>query len=375
MKQAKTYDVYVVIPLKWAYTRRIVMGIREYSRCRPEWRLIWAPNIGWVRRVRRMRRAGIIARIRSAPLMRQIRALGVPAVNVSGRLPQSAVPRVLSDHRAVGRLAAQHLLERGFRQCLFVGDPMEHSSVVHGEGFCEVVKAAGGVCRLAALGDLRRPGALKDLPRPLGVFLYLDDIATEVMSLFGQDGWEIPRDAALVGVNDDEVFCDLAEVPLSSVDPNAEKVGYEAAALLDRLMKGGRAPAHPIRIPPRGVVTRASSDHIALADADLSKAVQFIRLHACDPMTVRDVVETIDISRRTLEGRFKALFGRTLHDEIRQVQLERARRLLGETSLSVAEVGARSGFKYVNRFSAIFKASVGKSPGAYRAAVKQVARR
>jgi LacI family transcriptional regulator len=307
--------------------------------------------------------------------MRQIKAMGVPAVNVSGHLPESAVPRVMSDHRAVGRLAAQHLLERGFRQCLFVGDPLEHSSVVHAEGFVEVVKAAGGACRLAALGDLRHPGALKGLPRPLGVFLYLDDIATEVMSLFRQDGWEIPREAALVGVNDDEVFCDLSEVPLSSVDPNAEKVGYEAAALLDRLMKGGRAPAQPIRIPPRGVVTRASSDYIALADADLAKAVQFIRLHACDPMIVRDVVETIDISRRTLEGRFKALFGRTLHDEIRRVQLERAKYLLAQTGLSIAEVGVRSGFKYVNRFSAIFKGAVGQSPGAYRAAAKPVARR
>jgi LacI family transcriptional regulator len=306
---------------------------------------------------------GVIALVRTPELMRQLLDSNLPCVNVSGRLAHSRLPYVTPDQEAVGAMAAAHLLERRYRNFIYVGDRSEEFSRERGEGFSATLAKAGCSCEGLELREL--PAALERTPKPLAIMTYLDDLAPAVMSACRTAGLEIPSEVAIVGVNNDEVFCELTHVPLSSVDPNAQRVGREAAALLDRILGGDCHPSE-LRVPPRGVVVRSSSDYFALEDADLAKAVHFIQQHACDPMTVNDILPHTSVSRRTLEYRFRDQFGRSLHDEIRRVQLERAKQLLVNTDLTIASVGERSGFAYANRFSALFRDAVGMPPGEYR---------
>jgi len=354
-------DVHIIVPLEWSYTRQLVLGVRAYSREKQDWRLV----LGGEFPVRaREAHAGAIALVRTPALMRRLCASGLPCVNVSGRLKGSALPRVMPDQKAVAAAAAEHLLERRYRHFIFVGDTSEGFSGERAKGFAAAVAKAGHSCESLELNAL--PTALKRTPKPLAIMTYLDDVAPAAMSACRAANLEIPREVAIVGVNNDEVFCELTDVPLSSVDPNAERVGYEAAAMLDRMLRGKRPPPSPVLIAPRGVVIRASSDYFALEDPELAKAVQYIQEHACDPMTVNDILAHINISRRTLEYRFRDQFGRSLHDEMRRVQLERAKQLLLRTDLTIPDVGERSGFAYVNRFSTLFRDAVGMPPGQYR---------
>lgn len=354
-------DIHIIVPLEWSYTRRLVLGVRSFCRKKPDWRLVWGGDFAGHANGRK---AGAIALVRSPALIRRLRTAALPVVNVSGRLKDAKLPRVMPDQEAIGRAAAEHLLERRYRNFVFVGDPDERFSREREAGFHAAVSRPGCPCLSATPNTLVT--ALKRSPRPVGIMTYLDDIAPAVISACRATNLEIPREAAIVGVNNDDVFCELTDIPLSSVDPNAEHVGYEAAALLDRMLKGKRPPTSPVLVAPRGVVVRASSDYFALEDVDLAKAVQYIQEHACDPMTVTDVLPHINISRRTLEYRFREQFDRSLHDEIRRVQLEQAKRLLVRTDLTVPDVGERSGFAYVNRFSTLFRDAVGMPPGEYR---------
>lgn len=359
--------VYVRLPLQWAYTRHVAQGVREYGRHRRDWRLVWVWPESKVLPASSGKR-GIITMIRTPTERRTVAAWGIPAVNVSGHLARSPMGRVTSDHRAIGRMAAEHLIGRGYRCILFVGDSSLHYSRERWAGVREAVRLVGLKTVAVEIADVwKRPRTLACVKPPVGIVLHLDDPAADVMHACRHIGWEIPREAAIVGVNNDDVFCDLTPVPLSSVDPDAPRVGHEAAVLLDRLLRGARVSAKETLVPPRGVVVRESSDYFAVEDRALAAAAAYIRDHACDPMAVRDIPRQVGVCRRTLEMRFRAHFGRTLHDEIRRVQIERAKQLLISTHLPVTEVGERSGFKYVNRFSVIFRSETGQPPGAFRA--------
>jgi LacI family transcriptional regulator len=170
----------------------------------------------------------------------------------------------------------------------------------------------------------------------------------------------------VLGVNNDELLCELAFPPLSSVTPNARRAGYEAAALLDRMMRGERLPPDEIRIPPLGICCRQSTDVLAVEDSAIAQALRFIREHACDPIDVSDVLRVVPLSRRVLEQRFVQLLNRTPHAEILSVRLNRAKQLIGETKLSLGEIATRAGFEHPEYLSVVFKREEGLSPREYR---------
>src|SRR5262249_29800449 len=157
-------------------------------------------------------------------------------------------------------------------------------------------------------------------------------------------GLRVPDEVAVIGVDNDEFLCHLSSPPLSSVNTGAERVGYEAAALLDRLMAGGRPPTAPILLPPVGVVVRSSTDVVASEDRELAELIRFVRDNACGGLRVEEALRRSSLSPSTMQRRFKALLGRTPKQEILRVQLERAKQLLAETDLTVAEVAAKCGF-------------------------------
>jgi LacI family transcriptional regulator len=177
----------------------------------------------------------------------------------------------------------------------------------------------------------------------------------------------VPDDVAVIGVDNDANLCNLCTPPLSSIDTNPSLVGYEAAALLMRLVNGEKPRKKPILLgAPRGLVRRQSTDLLAVNDAEVVKALQFIRERACDGIRVGDVIAQTRHSPSTLERRIKAFLGRSIKSEITRVRLERAKLFLQETNLEVAQIARRTGFSELKRLSEVFRRSEGTTPTVYR---------
>jgi LacI family transcriptional regulator len=207
---------------------------------------------------------------------------------------------------------------------------------------------------------------LKQLPKPVGLMGCYDIRAREVLDACMLAGLAVPDEVAVIGVDNDDLICELAEPRLSSVIPNAHRTGYEAAALLERMLAGERVPPGAYLIPPVGIVTRHSTDMLAVDDPHVAAALRFIRERACDGINVEDVVAAVPLSRRVLETRFKQLTSRTPHAEIQRVQIDRVKQLLTETELTLEAAAHRCGFRHSEYMSVVFKRITGMTPGRFR---------
>jgi LacI family transcriptional regulator len=275
---------------------------------------------------------------------------------------------------AIGRLAADHVLERGFRNVAYCG--------FEGEAWCDA-RLAGVRQRVEPCAVFRTPWRgirehawqeerdliaawLGGLPRPLAVVTCNDVRGHHVLDACRTLGLAVPEEVAVVGVDNAETFCSLCDPPLSSVVPDAERIGYEAAELLQRLMCGESARPNARSIPPRGIVVRQSSDSIAISDPDVARAVRFIRENAHHPIGVEDVLHRTGISRSTLERRFRAALGRSPHDEIQRYRLGRVKKLLGETDWSLARIAEEAGYDHAEYMMVQFKRETGLTPTQWR---------
>ena len=285
--------------------------------------------------------------------------------------------------RGAARLAAAHLLERGFRHYAFVGSFGRVWSDRRQQSFCATIREAGFQAHVYDPPRARRDRVwereqsvlarwLGNLPRPIGVMACDDDRGREVLEACRAGGLQVPEEVAVVGVDNDELLCELADPPLSSVALSAEPGGYRVAAVLDRLMRArarGNAPPrkpHRLLVEPLHVVTRRSTGIVALDDLEVAAALHFLHDHAGEPIGVGDVVKHLTISRRSLEIRFRKTIGRTIHEELQRVRLVRARRLLLETDLPIPRVAEASGFASPSYFAQVFRLQFGDSPARYR---------
>lgn len=207
---------------------------------------------------------------------------------------------------------------------------------------------------------------LKKLPTPLGVLALNDVVAAEVIDAAELAGLSVPTDIAVLGIDNDPVLTELGTVPLSSIDIARERVGYEAAALLDRLMRGEPAPQSPILVQPLGVVTRRSTETIAVHDADIARAARYIRDHFREPICVADVAAHTFLSRRRLQDRFQAAIGHGMNEEITRQRLEFAKHLLTQTNHKIAMIASLSGFSSAHRMSKVFQRVLSTTPQTYR---------
>ncbi len=183
-------------------------------------------------------------------------------------------------------------------------------------------------------------------------------------------GISVPDDVGVIGVDDDDAICPLSDPPLSSVRPDAERVGARAAEILDQMMNGNSPPTAVEYVSPTSVVQRLSTQVIAVEDREIARVCRFIRQHACDGIDVNDVVEFTDLSRRQLERRFRSELKRTPHDEITAAQLDRVKQLLRESDLTLQQIAPLAGYQHKERLSAVFKRKLGETPGAYRQRMK-----
>ena len=297
----------------------------------------------------------------------------IPVVNVAGLLNSEDVMSVLSDDGAIGEMAAEHLLDRGFTNFAYVRrrDGTRYSED-RGSGFRKRIEEAGWKVNMISLtsahGDEELINKLTNLPRPLGIFTALDRVGTMVLEACWKADFKVPEEIAIVGSGNHKQLCELCSPTLSSVEVDFERRGYEAAALLDRVLEGAKRPKEAVRIPPAHVVERRSTDVFAFDDADVVAALRFIREHADTTIKVRDVVAATTISRRSLEGRFNTLIGRTLHEEIWRSHFDLAMRLLSSSDLSLQDVAERSGFRTASALVNLFRQRLGITPKEFRVA-------
>ncbi len=312
---------------------------------------------------------GLIAMIPDEEMEASVRAIGRPVVCVSTLMPTHYPVSVRVDDRAVGQMAARHFLDRGFRNFAFVGHsdmhPLSAFVVDRLQGYVQEIEAAGfTVQSITHINDLE--DLLRSLTLPAAVFAANDEYGTRTITAAERLGLRVPEQLAVLGVDNDDLLVESTTVALSSIELPTYKIGFEAAALLDELMRGNTPPRTEILLPPVGVVTRKSTDITAIPDHDLSSALAFIREHIAEPIGVEDVVAAVPLSRRVLERRFRKYLGRSALEEIHRARIERARTLLITTDLSIEEVARACGFTGRSRFHATFTAMTGKTPTDFR---------
>ncbi len=381
--------VALLIESSRGYGRGLLRGVARYARTRGPWALYFQErgmadaSPSWLGE---WRGDGIIARVETRALEKAIFATGLPAVDLRGKLDLS-LPLIETNDRAVCRLAADHLLERGFRQFAYCGFAGANYSIRRLRYFPTMIEQAGHSCHIYpsdANGDdpysspqkeVEQHGILYEdqvarwiasLPKPIGIMACNDIRGQQVLNACRAIGVAVPDEVAVIGVDNDEILCELSDPPLSSVAPDTLRIGFEAAALLDRMMRGEKPPADKLFVQPKGVVTRQSTDVTAIEDRDIARAVRLIRQRACGGLTVEKVLDEIPLSRSTLDRRFREALGRSPKAEIARVRLERVKELLTETDFTLAEIARRTGFRHPEYLSATFKRELGVTPGEFR---------
>lgn len=366
------------------YGRGILRGIARYHLEYGPWSIYFEPHElrgrppFWLKD---WRGDGILARIDNRQLADVILSTGLPAVDVRGVLPDSPIPFVGSDDRAIAQVGFEHLRDCGLKNFAYIG-------LLRGENqnldrrcdaFVELVRTANKQCDVFHENRTRRKSIsweleqqqvgewLKNLPKPVGVMACQDDRGHQVLDACRRAGLRVPDEVAVIGSGNDANVCSLCSPPLTSIDLNPSRVGYEAASLLMRLMKGDPPPEGPVLVgPPRGIVRRQSTDLLAIEDEDVAEALRFIRDHATEGIGASDVIANARQAPSTLSQRIKSFLGRSLASEITRVRLERAKLLLKETDLPVGTIAIRSGFSELKYFCDVFQKNERTTPSAYR---------
>jgi LacI family transcriptional regulator len=301
----------------------------------------------------------------------------VPFVNI-GYSMTDAAPRVAADQSLIARLAADHFRNRGFREfCYYLRD--HHPGDI---GRCEAFRAelarhgrrlhiidghfsqaSTGSARIRWLGR-----KIKSLPKPLALLAEIDDYAIEAVVAASQAGLNVPEEIAVLGVGNDELRCPLAPVPLSSIDDNAQGIGQQSAALLEQLMNGRPAPGRTLMVPPLGVVTRQSTDILAIDHPMVARALLAIRGQFHQPLTAEGMIADVPMSRRRLHDAFVRAIGRSVAEELTRLRVNHAKRLLAESPAKLHEIARACGFNSESRLVIVFTRQTGMTPGEYRKA-------
>ena len=381
MKNGRRKTVALLVETSNDYARGLLHGVVSYVREHRPWSTYLAEHgrgdapPTWLSA---WKGDGIIARVENTRIARAVMASGLPLVDLSAANLLPGVPWVETDDKLIAAAAFEHLRERGFRHFAFCGDDQYNWSRWRGEAFGALVRQHGAsphiLNRIAAKRSregwsdemTRLARWVARLPKPIGIMACFDLVGRQILEACRVANVEIPDDVAVVGVDDDELLCELADPPLTSVAPDTERTGYLAAELLDRLMSGRKVRNGGHFVEPLGVVVRASSDVLAIEDPDVSAAVRFIRERACSGINVSDLLTQVPLSRRVLETRFKKALGRSPHEEIDRVRLDRVKELLRETDQPLAEIARRAGYDHVEYLSVVFKKKVGRPPSEYR---------
>jgi len=369
--------VILLVETSRGYGRDLLRGIAKYSRLHGPWIFYREPG-GLKRALPRLKSWGATGMItRDSRRIQEVIAIGVPTIVAVHYKSLPDVPVIDTNPINIGKMAAEHLLNRGFRSFGYCGFDDMHWSEMRGKIFGQSVEEAGFDIYFYEQPKSKSKREwqneqgilsnwLKSLPKPVGIMACNDDRGQHITEACKTAGLRIPDEVAVVGVDNDELVCDLTEPPLSSVALNIEKGGYEAAELLDHLMSGKKIATRKIIVEPMRVVGRQSTDVLAIEDPMVSEALRFIRGNAKRAIQVSDVVAAVAVSRRGLEQRFRKILGHSINREIRRVRVEQVARFLTETNKPVGQIALYLNYPGIDHIARYFRAEKGISPVAYR---------
>jgi LacI family transcriptional regulator len=384
----------VILDAARPYDRLIIGGVAQYAKERADWSLyVEEDPLQKLPDLARWHGHGLIVNFDDRRVARAIRGIDIPVVGVGGGYgwydPATGIPYVYTDNAAIARLAAGHLLSCGFRQLAYYGFPRTVTSgwsEERGEAFVSACREAGRPCErftgrhatARRWQDLQRElcGWIAGLPKPVGLMACNDVRARHVLEACRSLGLRVPHDVAVVGVDNDEMICDLTNPSLSSVDQAARRIGYEAAGLLDQLLRERRVPQRQrvprkLVVPPIGIMTRGSTDTMATKDEAVVRTLRMLRSRPHEKPDVEALARVACVSRSTLEKRFRSVVGRSIHAEHVRLRLALIRRLITDTDLPLKMIASRGGFSSVQYMTTFLVHHVGLTP----AKIREVERR
>lgn len=371
--------VAVLVDTSTSWGREIISGIHQYSRRHGNWHLfVEARGLddsaplprGW-------QGDGIIARVGTPQVAAQLRRKG-PVVNVSGiRLPGHGFPCVCNDGEAAARMAVEYYLARGFRHFAYLSLRGLEYVARQCDAYQNAVTEAG--CDCSVRGVRVQPGFiapdwnlhenelgkwLAALPKPVAVLAWGG--GREVVRACLRAGLRVPEEVAVLSSSDDLLLSEISPIPISGVRNACEKIGHEAAALLDRAMNGEEIGVETLQIPPHGVVTRQSTDTLAIADRALVIAMEYLQKNLNTKLRVDQVARVAGLSRSVLERRFTETLGTSPAAWLANARLDRVRRLLAETDMQVAEIAEQAGYSAPEYMTAMFQRKFATTPLRFR---------
>jgi len=374
-------------------SQQVMRGIARYNRLYGPWEFYhplpyYREQLSWSRQLDRMRKFnpdGVIAHLHNEKQARELLAYVAkdkPAIISlhSGQVMDGVIP-IIGDEAGVARMAVQHFLDRGFYHFGYCGFSDIHWSIARQNEFARHLKSHGHTVNIYQVPKTRRYRVweserplvgqwIQSLPKPVAILACNDDRGREVLEACRSINAKVPEEVAVLGVGDHELICELFEPTLSSINTDRQKAGFESAKLLDDLMKGRPNNQTQIIIEALPGTTRRSTDIIAVPDEQLAEALRYIRANFKKMIQVADVANYVAVSRRGLERRFQKYLNRSIHDEIRRLQIEYVCLLLRETEMSISEISAKLGHIDLDCLSRMFRKETGQSPRAYRKAVK-----
>ncbi|EMI57759.1 AraC family transcriptional regulator [Rhodopirellula sallentina] len=383
MSNNREKQIAVLVDTATGWGRRMVRGIIRYANQRSHWHL-WIEARGQDEPLHLppgWSGDGILARVATRPIAREVEAASVPTVNVSAiELGDVQLPRVTSDVVGSAEMAVQHFTDRGLKHFAYCGPNRIAWVGLHCDTFVDSVNQSGFECsvyrprRGAGKGWKNRRADmarwLANLPKPVGILTWANRVGRELIEVCRENSILVPEQVAILAGDDDDLLCETCSPPLSGIQVDSEQIGYRAAELLDRMIDGRKTPKQSIRVPPLGICARRSTEVLAIDQPELALAVRFIREHASEPICVADVLKAVPMSRRELERQFQRVLARSPAAEIRRVHLERAKDLLTNTDQPIPEVARRSGFGSPEYLAQVFRREFNISPLKYRIQIR-----
>jgi LacI family transcriptional regulator len=369
------------------FGRGVLRGISRYSAVYGRWSFYYrAPRYLAKRKglniseFREWNPDGIICSLAQAEILHEI---GVPMVCYDPGNYDGAIPCITSDDDAIGRLAAQHLIDQGHRAFAFIGYNHLIWSESRRVSFCQRILEEGYLPEaISAMPARKTPTTwareekwirdwLRQLPKPVGVFCANDDRAASITDVSRLLGISIPNDISIIGADNDEIICDVINPPLSSVRILADQAGYEAAALLGKLIRGeAKSEGQRLPAPAADVIARQSTDLLLVKNPKVKKALHYITDRINEPIRVEEVVRYSGLSHRSLNDFFHAELGTSISGYITKVRIDHISRLLIDTDLQIQEIALAVGYEDDRHFSRYFKRSTGTTPLAFRRRLK-----
>lgn len=385
---AKSFRVALLVESSRNYGRGVLRGIAKYAHLHGQWscfieeRELHGGIPAWLRT---WKGHGIIARIEDRQMATELAQLGHPVVDVLGNSWFEHIPTFDTDARAVAKLAADFFLQAGFQHFAYCGYRKipfsEQREFTYRNYLAERGKKVFVFAPPLPLGSrshiraIERHGLgmvksiaqwLKKQPRPLALFACNDVCAQQVLNACRENGIKVPEEVAVMGMDNDDVLCSLCYPPLTSIEPDTERVGFEAAASLDRMMRGKHLHSELKLIPPVRIVERTSTDVVPIEDPITVQAVRFIRDRMGSGIAVKDVLTHANRSRTDMEQRFRRHLKRSIHSEILRLRMERVGGLLHQTDLNLSQIAARAGFATSAHLCRLFQHHFHQTPTQYR---------